>query len=841
MPRKRKSFSKAASPVAAVPHDSALSSCPGEPTTFQLAVVNSCLWNEDVQLPRLPTPALLAPFYAQYNSYVAAGSCRAASPWTNDYWCTKVAHVALGRHSALPAIYRLRHECAGRLHARVVYVQTAAVHRQLHKTYPPLPRSGTKAMADGGVGDHHDVVIVEPTTPGVDVAADAAGPPPPTAFTASYYLLINHSENPIFVGPDRVPQGRSVALREGDVLSFLECAFDEDGGVLDGADVLDRDGAEWQSGHTPIDTEGVERAATTVEQVQQLAEESLWRCLGASSARAAPRSPSSSALTIHPVRVPHRTVALRRFYNVPQMIQEYMRWWHCHTAQLLAPHQVDGGHAASPSAESLSPNFSWMVSGNHLVRAPGIARRGPGSEEPACPNVKSACDTPATTAMRPSSSRCSQRQGSGGASTPPHMQQRFSEDLLHAPALLRALHQWLRETEDVEEVADEAHSPLAARLVLDRAWLWRLVRRHHRQQATPRSPPSSPDARNAACLSVAKRQESQTSTGDVAERFRISVPNVMVDPVASGDGTSLAPKAAPSRGVNPLQKMLEELRQRHSKEGCIAVAGPATGMGQPLCLDAELIDVYTSSTGHAATSPASREAPRWSLTSRPPTVSTGLPTCVPAVRITPAVLPVYVFTRRSRSSDVYTRERNSFTPECLPSPTSPTGIKRTRGARAARPTSGLGAAKQFVYYYYEADDQLSGRASAAAVEHQQPHPRGGMRKTSGVSAVGGPSPALLEPSPPAPSAAASLLHESRAASTMADDSFLWVDEAETTEEEPRAPTSRKRRSTKKTAPARKRRTSQAISSTAVAKAPLLEGASAAANEPPPRPAATSKP
>ncbi|CAM71982.2 conserved hypothetical protein [Leishmania infantum JPCM5] len=723
MPR-RKASRKAASTVAAASHDSPVSSHPGEPAAFQLAVVNSCLCNEDVRLPRLPTPALLTPFYAQYESTAAAASLRTTSPWKSDYWCTKVAHVALGRHSALPAVYRLRHECAGRLHARVVYVQAAAVHRQLYKAYPPLPRSKTHATTVGEVGDDDDVVIVEPTTRG-DVVAGPAGPPPPTAFKASYYLLINHSENPIFVGPDRVPQGRSVVLREGDVLSFLECAFDEDSGVLDEAGVADGGGgAEGHCKGTSIDAEAVECAATTVEQVQQLAAESLWRCVDTSTAGSASRS-SSSSFTAHQVRVPHRIVATRRFYEVPHVVQEYMRWWHRHTTQLFEQRHVNGRHTASPANEPMGATFSWMVSGNHLVRAPSIANSGIGFVAPACAKAEGAYDISAASAGQLSSPPplCSQRRGSRSPSPLPRMQQRqqrrFSEDLLKTPAVVTALSQWLKDTEDMEEVTDEVHSPLAARLLLDRAWLWRLVRRHHRQQATPQPQSSSPAARDAfssslkledkttttttaglACAATVKKREvvepgsvppqlggspsPQSASDDVAERFRISVPTVLGDPLATGHGASLALTTTPSRAASVVQAVLEELRQSHGKkkspaseQGAHALLPPLFGnepkagtevartapdVRRTLCLDAEPIHVYANSNTHSAARPVSGEASQWPLKRlSSPAVSVGMPTCVPAVRIRPAMLPVYVFTRRSPSPDAYTREQSSFT------------------------------------------------------------------------------------------------------------------------------------------------------------------------------------
>ncbi|CAC9543157.1 hypothetical_protein_-_conserved [Leishmania infantum] len=912
MPR-RKASRKAASTVAAASHDSPVSSHPGEPAAFQLAVVNSCLCNEDVRLPRLPTPALLTPFYAQYESTAAAASLRTTSPWKSDYWCTKVAHVALGRHSALPAVYRLRHECAGRLHARVVYVQAAAVHRQLYKAYPPLPRSKTHATTVGEVGDDDDVVIVEPTTRG-DVVAGPAGPPPPTAFKASYYLLINHSENPIFVGPDRVPQGRSVVLREGDVLSFLECAFDEDSGVLDEAGVADGGGgAEGHCKGTSIDAEAVECAATTVEQVQQLAAESLWRCVDTSTAGSASRS-SSSSFTAHQVRVPHRIVATRRFYEVPHVVQEYMRWWHRHTTQLFEQRHVNGRHTASPANEPMGATFSWMVSGNHLVRAPSIANSGIGFVAPACAKAEGAYDISAASAGQLSSPPplCSQRRGSRSPSPLPRMQQRqqrrFSEDLLKTPAVVTALSQWLKDTEDMEEVTDEVHSPLAARLLLDRAWLWRLVRRHHRQQATPQPQSSSPAARDAfssslkledkttttttaglACAATVKKREvvepgsvppqlggspsPQSASDDVAERFRISVPTVLGDPLATGHGASLALTTTPSRAASVVQAVLEELRQSHGKkkspaseQGAHALLPPLFGnepkagtevartapdVRRTLCLDAEPIHVYANSNTHSAARPVSGEASQWPLKRlSSPAVSVGMPTCVPAVRIRPAMLPVYVFTRRSPSPDAYTREQSSFTH--ARSLSAPTLIGHARGGGTSGSTSGLGLAKQFVYYYYETDDCPPG-AAAGAVEDHQSRSRGGtrgqggrwrngqQRKTTGGGAASDPSPALVEPSSPIPTTAALPPHESHADSSAHEDSFLWIDESEKAEKVPCASTTRKRRPGKKTSATRKRRASETLPPAAETKAARADGTSVAFEAPPPTPTAKSKP
>ncbi|CBZ30625.1 conserved hypothetical protein [Leishmania mexicana MHOM/GT/2001/U1103] len=912
MPRKKASR-KAASPVAAASHDSPVSSHPGEPAAFQLAVVNSCLCNEDVRLPRLPTPALLAPFYVQFESTVAAASLRTTSPWKSDYWCTKVAHVVLGRHSALPAVYRLRHECAGRLHARVVYVQAAAVHRQLYKAYPPLPRSRTHAITVDEVGDDDDVVIVEPTTRGDAVVAGVAGQPTPTVFKTSYYLLINHSENPIFVGSDRVPQGRSVELQEGDVLSFLECAFDEDSGVLDEANVADGgDGAGGHGRDTSIDAEAVECAATTVEQVQQLAEESLWRCVDTSAVGSASRPSSSSPLfTALQVRVPHRTVATRRFYEVSHVVQEYMRWWHRHTTQLFEHRHVNGRHPASPPVEPMGVTFSWMVSSNHLVRAPSIANSGVGPVTPVCAKVEGACDTSAATVRQPSSSPpplCSQGRGSRSSSPLPHMQQqqqhRFSEDLLKTPAVVTALRQWLKDTEDMEEVADEVHSPLAARLVLDRAWLWRLVRHHHRQQATPQPPPSSPAARGAfspslvkledkttttaglACAATLKKREGagpgsvppqlggssspQSASDDVAERFRISVSTVFDDPVATGHGASLAPTATPSRGASVVQTVLEELRQSHSKkkspaseQGTHALLPPLSGnmpmvgtdvaraapdVRRTLCLDADPIHVYVNNSTHCSARPVSAEASQWPLKRlSSPAVSVGMPTRVPAVRIRPAMLPVYVFTRRSPSPDVYTREQSVFT--YAHSFSSPTVIGHASGAGASGSTSRLGNAKQFVYYYDETDNHSPG----AAVEYHQSRSRGGtrgqggrwrngqQRETTGGGAASDPLPAFVEPSSPVPTTAAPLSHESHADSSEHEDSFLWVDESEKAEKMPCASTTRKRRHGKKASATRKRRASEAMPSAAVAKAARADGTSVASEALPPTPTTKSTP
>ncbi|GET92582.1 hypothetical protein, conserved [Leishmania tarentolae] len=904
MPRKKASR-KAASPVAVASHGSPVSSYTGEPAAFQLAVVNSCLCNEDVRLPRLPTPALLTPFYTQYESSAPAASLRTMSPWKGDYWCTKVAHVALGRHSALPAVYRLRHECAGRLHARVVYVQAPAVHRQLYKAYPPLQRSKTHATTVGEVGDDDDVVIVEVTTGGNVVSEGVAYRPPPTNFKDPYYLLINHSENPIFVGLDRVPQGRSVVLREGDVLSFLECAFDTYSGVLDEPGVMDgEDSAEGHCRCSSIDSEAVECAATTVEQVQQLAKESLWRCVDASAAGSVSRPSSSLAFTARQVRVSHRTVATRRFYEVSHVVQEYMRWWLRHTTPLFAQRQVNGRHTSSPPSESIGVTFSWMVSSNHLVRAPSIANSGVRSAAPVCAKAESAYDIPASTLDQSSSSPsppCSQRRGSRSPSPLAHLQQqqqcRLSEDLLKTPSVITALRQWLKETEDMEEVADEVHSPLAARLVLDRTWLWRLARHHYGHQATPEQQHSRPAARNEFNPSLMKLEDKTTTTGlasavtvkqrrgadpggvppklsgsspqrgsdDVAERFRISAPTIFDDRVAHGCATSLGPNANRPRAASVVQAVLEELRQGHSTKKTSAseeeahallpssfgnvpkvgtdVARPAPDVCRTLCLDAEPIHMYANSTTNGAAWPVGREVPQWPqkrLSS--PAVAAGLPTCVPAVRIRPAVLPVYVFTRRSPSPDVGTREHSSFT--YANSSSSATVVGQVRGSG----TSGLGTAKQFVYYY-ETDDRLPD----GAVENHQSRERGDSRgegggwrngqqkKTADGDAANDLSPTLVKLSSPIPSTAVRPPQESNADSSAHEDGFLWVDESEKAEKVPCAFTTRKRWPSKKASATRKRRPSETLPSAAEAKAARVEVTSVAFTEPPPTSMAKSAP
>ncbi|KAG5492493.1 hypothetical protein JKF63_01071 [Porcisia hertigi] len=868
---RKKASKKAASSVAAVSHDRPLNAGPGEPVNFQLAVVNSCLCNEDVRLPRLPTPALLSPFYTQYDSTASLRT----SPWERDYWCTKVAHVVLGRHSALPAVYRLRHECAGRLHVRIVYVRAASVHRQLHKAYPPLFRSPMDAIMTSESGSDDDVVVVEPTTRGDRAVADAADPSSPTVFTVPYYLLINHSENPVFVDQDRVPQGRSVALREGDVLSFLECAFDADGGVLDKVECTDVGGCtEGKYGCTSVNAEAEGCAAGAVEHIQRLAKESLWRCVDAL------QQSSLTALADHEVRVANRAVAIRRFYQVPHVIQEYMRWWHRHTTQLLERHRVKDTHAVSPPAEPRGADFSWMVSGNHLVRAPSIANSDLTSVMPAYTKTEDDSDPSAATAVPSSVTLFPSAQHSDSYSpcVSFHVpQERFSEDVLHAPPVVMALRQWLRDTEGLEEVTDDVHSPLAARLVLDRAWLWRLVRRHQ-QQGTSRSLAPSPAAHDTLSPSPVKLEHKTTSAGlvcpgtvktqdgrnpasgpllhvkssslqsaptDMEEHFRITLPNGFDDPATTGGSASQTLTGTPPRRESVVRAMLEELRRSRSKEkghatgqgtqdllpssfgkeqnGNTKIARTAPGVHRRLCLDTNPICVYAKSNTCTATRPVSGERPQSSLNNLfSPPMSVGMPSCVPAVRVRPAALPVYVFTRRSPSPDVYTRERTSFT---YSHSSSPTMMGHVRGSGAAGSTSNPSAVKQFVYYY-DPDDRPSNEATEVLGRHQR-------KSTDGGTTIN-PSPALVEPSSPTPTTVMPLPRDSHIDSSTADDGLLWVDEAEGAEETPRSAMARKRRPAKKSTAKRKRDSSEKRHlSASEAKAARADGTSVPGDEPPP--------
>ncbi|KAK7194680.1 hypothetical protein NESM_000387000 [Novymonas esmeraldas] len=774
-----------------------------EAPAFQLAVINSCLTNEDVRLPRLPTPGLLTGFYDQYDPAATA----TAAPWKGEYWRTRVAHAVLGRHSALPAAYRLGHECVARLHARVVFVRTGRMHRQLCDAYPPLQRvrpSGTaggveeeeEQEEDGGVG------LAQCTEDSVD-ERDAM----PLAFAAPYYLLINHSANPVFVGVDRVPQGRSVALEEGDIVSVLECAFEDDGGVLDAVE----DAGSAGSGEA--DVHGSD--ATLTEQVPQLARESLSRCVTAVSPPQ-PTTPSPPPLPLA-VHVSGRIVARRRLYTVSHMIQEYVRWWHQYRVPAAEP-QANGDSTHRPPSRSptkpRSANALWMVSGNHLVRAPSIT----GAVAPApTSGSDGAGGTGASPPLTPSPSvsPCPSRKRSRSPLASPSTQppQILFSSVPHSPDIVAALRRWLRETEDMEEVADEVHSPLAARLTLDRAWLWQLVR----HGASLRHAPSTPPPRRAAGAALspspvevgdAGRTKGGGGSGDtpsacgasaaLAERFRVSLPSTHSDTDAVDGAAARTLAATPPRSPSVVQSALEELRRRRGPD---ATPAAPSGVRRSLCLDDDPIEVYTDDPARAVTPHANLAAPR-----RTPSASqlstAGLPTCVPAVHVRPAALPVYVFTRRSRSPDVDTREQSALV-------ATSTATGQARGA---------GAAKQFVYYYDESDTHHPAGDGVATAARPPPQPRSRHRRGRGGRAgrrgaspkkeeeegnhlqlqqhrTAGRRPPLtlvVEPAlaatgpPPQPSPQAS--------ASAVESGFLWVDEAEK-----RAVGPRTRRPTMKTA------------------------------------------
>lgn len=679
---------------------SALPAC--EPPAFQLAVINSCLRNEDIRLPQRPTPALLARFYHECDAMVTAAAAAGAStpsPWGAEYWRTRVPHVPLGRHSALPAAYQLRHECVGRLQARVIYVHASGVHRQLRRAYPAIDVTRTTTTAECRVAHTEDevadeVVIVEP--PAVRRTTTAASPLPP--FTTSYYLLVNHGANPVFVGADSVPQGRSVVLCDGDVVSFLECAFDEDGGVLD---AVECDSACARSPEGDAAELGATAAAALLESVTELANASLLRCVG--------RNAGASPAALTDVRVSHGLVGTRRLYAVPHVIRDYMQWWLQQGQEQerdgLSPKGAVAGPPSLPAPPSTAPAATaWRVAGNHLVRAPSIASDTGYSA--AAPSPAPA--TPARDASR--------KRSRSPSSTPLQ------------PAAVDALRHWLKATEEVEEVAEQAPSPITAQLLLDRAWLWQLLRENrHASTSAPvavkkasASPPLSKVEGSTTADGVplaAVKFEGKDAVDSTAERFRVSPQLGIGD---SGGGGGGGGGVTPARAGSVVQSVLEELRRSRSgalvtpplqPAGDTAEAVAESSVRRSLRLDVDPIAVCGDEAAEGSAHWPQRHPERGPLPPlrspprAPATAAAGVPTCVPGVRVRPAALPVYIFTaRRGRSPDVHTRERTTL---ALSSPASPAA-------------AGTGAVKQFVYYYEEPDE---GRVAASGGEgkRRQPH------------------------------------------------------------------------------------------------------------------------
>lgn len=211
------------------------------PPRFQLTVVNSCQSSHDIVLPTRPQPSLQVDFYAngwrpqmevpfgasEENSRLGGANttakkrtgrmlsshsrpppggmprwpqfARCTAALDAEQWSQQVAHICLGRHSTLPPNQRLVHPFIGRLHLRIVFVDSQPMHTCLLARFPRHRHQN----------------------------------PHPLGYVTPYYLLLSYCENPVYVNDSVVPPGHSHTLEEGDVISFLECAFDEEFGVLE--------------------------------------------------------------------------------------------------------------------------------------------------------------------------------------------------------------------------------------------------------------------------------------------------------------------------------------------------------------------------------------------------------------------------------------------------------------------------------------------------------------------------------------------------------------------------------------------------------------------------------
>ncbi|CCW71911.1 unnamed protein product [Phytomonas sp. Hart1] len=292
---------------------------------FQLKIVNSCVCNADIMLPRRPQRTVFAPFYTRAwssametppldhqceggdvntnpdigfeNARKRAREAPPSSPniassgkhqgkgargrffertrvWQWDenddmrsnpsprknekvlvregelsaeQWMGHIAHVILGRHSQLSSssslYYRLRHPCISRMQARIVFITCADMHTYFIQRFPSIIEEETKSNEEGGmvyvIREDEGAASLEPLSP-MEGSLNEGTPSPAQekytkcakSFKGAYYLLINYGSNPIFVNTQAVPAGRSVALTEGDIISFLECAFDGDAGVV---------------------------------------------------------------------------------------------------------------------------------------------------------------------------------------------------------------------------------------------------------------------------------------------------------------------------------------------------------------------------------------------------------------------------------------------------------------------------------------------------------------------------------------------------------------------------------------------------------------------------------
>lgn len=125
--------------------------------------------------------------------------CRTGTTLSAETWLHLVPHVVWGSAMTLPTATRLSHPFIAPLHSKLITVTSKMMSQYFMRTFPLMKDS-------------------KGSTP--------CTPPTP------YVLLVHYSTSPVFVNHCKVPQGRSCLIEQGDVISFLESAFDLYSGIL---------------------------------------------------------------------------------------------------------------------------------------------------------------------------------------------------------------------------------------------------------------------------------------------------------------------------------------------------------------------------------------------------------------------------------------------------------------------------------------------------------------------------------------------------------------------------------------------------------------------------------
>nr|CCC93545.1 conserved hypothetical protein [Trypanosoma congolense IL3000] len=222
---------------------------------WRLKVINGCNFNNDVMLPTKPQPLLLEQFYNDLYEYVDysriidiapheelknnrknRGRGRYKTPSKNqgthsafritkNEWVQKIAHISMGRHTFLPTSLRLRHASVSRLQCRIVYINNNLLHKRITTIFTLVK----KYERGTGKGDCVSLNGFEPDIAFATYGKDDELP----SFEEPYYCVINYGSNPLYVNSKQVPRGCACPLDEGDIISFLENPFDEEGGILE--------------------------------------------------------------------------------------------------------------------------------------------------------------------------------------------------------------------------------------------------------------------------------------------------------------------------------------------------------------------------------------------------------------------------------------------------------------------------------------------------------------------------------------------------------------------------------------------------------------------------------